>query len=304
MTLNEAQNRYINYLVSKGRHSKTIKHHNDILNKFILFVSPIDTVQEIRQNHVYEYHLSLLPKDYANSTLRHHLTAIKAFFEYLIKSKILLISPAVNLPTIKGKKALPRAILSEAEIRHIFSLPDTTTKTGIRNRAIMELFYSSGIRRKELCALDLYDIDLEKQEVKVSGKLGKERVVPFGNEAKKWLIRYLKEVREKQKSHSPALFLTLNKGVHRLDYYTTGSMIGQYSDQSGLKKRWTTHSLRHTCATHLLAHGANIRYIQEFLGHNKLHSTQIYTHVEIKTLEEVFKKTHPRAKESKENLKI
>jgi len=295
MTLDEAKIKYLNHLTAIGQSPGTIKIRGKVLDRFIRFVQPADTVQKIKASHVEGFALSLLPKNFADSTLCYHIGSIKGFFEYLTANKVLLINPAIHIRAPKGRKTLPRAVLNETEIRHIFTLPDTTTKHGIRDRAILELLYSSGIRRRELTGLDLYDVNLETREIKVTGKGSKQRIVPFGEEAKKWLTKYLEEVRSKQTSQSPAFFLTQKKGTRRMHHVTLNGTLRKYRIQSGLSKKWNTHSLRHTCATHLLAHGANIRHIQTLLGHSQITTTQGYTRVEITTLEKVYRKTHPHA---------
>ena len=189
---------------------------------------------------------------------------------------------------------LPKRILSEQEMKYFLSLPDIRSSKGTRDRAILELLYSTGIRRAELTGLDIFDLNIYDQTIKVSGKGKHERIVPVGRVAMQWIRRYLDKVRVNINTLDPALFIDLNC-FHRMKVTTINYIIGEYNSVSRLKKRVTPHVFRHTCATHLLQNGAGIRYIQELLGHASPATTQIYTRVVIKDLKEVYMRTHPRA---------
>jgi integrase/recombinase XerD len=193
----------------------------------------------------------------------------------------------------KQSRHLPKA-LSLARIRRLLSVPDTTRPMGIRDRAILELFYTCGIRRTELVQLDRDDLDLEQQVLRVErGKGGRGRILPVGTQAAEWLERYLAISRPQLavSDSEPALFLTGYGDRFSVGYM--GNLVRKQMDQAGIPKGGSCHLLRHSCATHMLDGGADIRCIQALLGHARLDTTQIYTHVSIQSLQDVHRRTHP-----------
>ena len=203
-------------------------------------------------------------------------------------------NPCGDLPLPrKQSRRLPKS-LSHQRIRDLLNVPDTTDPLGIRERTILEVFYTSGIRRTELVQLTVEDIDLEQGVVRIEqGKGGKGRIVPLGEQACHWLHRYLMEVRPLLlvDPHTTALFLTGYGDRFSSGYM--GTLVRKMMDQAGIPKGGSCHLLRHSCATHMLEGGADIRMIQQLLGHARLDTTQIYTHVSIHALKEVHRKTHP-----------
>ena len=231
------------------------------------------------------------------STQRGRLTTLKDWFRWLTRQNVILHNPASELELPRPEKRLPQEALSLAEITRLLAIPDVTDPLGVRDRAMLELFYSTGLRRAELCRLDLADLNTERRTLHVrQGKGKKDRIVPVGGRALAWLERYLKEVRPRLclDTRTQTLFLTGYGAAFNPDVLSR--MVAGWLKQAGLKRRSCCHLLRHSCATHMLENGADIRFIQQLLGHAKLDTTAIYTEVSIKQLQEVHARCHPSAK--------
>jgi len=224
------------------------------------------------------------------------LATLRTFFRYLKREGIIQKNPAKMVATPKGGKDLPHALTVDEAFR-LLDAPDTTTPVGCRDGAILEFLYSSGLRVGELTSLNLVDLDLGGGMVRVLGKGGKERLVPIGSKAVEALRSYLArrgELMEQGKNPPPYLFLNYRGG--RLTPRSVGRMIKKYRLHVGIMKETSPHTFRHSFATHLLDAGADLRGIQELLGHASLSTTQKYTHVSSAKLMEVYDRTHPRAR--------
>lgn len=230
-------------------------------------------------------------------TVARKLAALRSFFKFLVKRKISSYNPALNVASPRLPRKLP-VFLDEQAVEKMMDLPDTTTLEGVRDRALLELFYSTGIRLAELIGLTLDDVDVRNDTIKVLGKGKKQRIVPFGRKAKESLIEYLRRRRtigipSAGQRDDRVVFLSSRglrmypKGVYRI----INKYIGLVSE---LEKR-SPHVLRHTFATHMLNRGADLRAVKELLGHESLSTTQLYTHVTIARLKEIYKQSHPRA---------
>jgi integrase/recombinase XerD len=186
--------------------------------------------------------------------------------------------------------------LTPDEVNRLLAVPDINDPLGVRDRAMLELFYSCGLRRAELCQLQLADLNAERRTLRVFGKGKKDRIVPVGLRAMQWVERYFREVRPRLclDTRTQALFLTGYGGAFNPDVLSR--MVSAWLRQAGLKRKGCCHVLRHTCATHMLENGADIRFIQQLLGHEKLDTTAIYTEVSIKQLQEVHARCHPSAR--------
>ena len=201
------------------------------------------------------------------------------------------------------EKRLPQAVLTLPEVERLLAVPDVTDPLGIRDRTMLELFYSTGIRRTELCRIELPDVNTERRTLHVRlGKGKKDRVVPIGARAVHWLEHYLQAVRPRLclDTRTQALFLTGYGGPFNPD--VVSRMVAAWLAKAGLKRKGCCHILRHTCATHMLENGADIRFIQQLLGHEKLDTTAIYTEVSIKQLQEVHARCHPSARPQNEGF--
>jgi integrase/recombinase XerD len=238
------------------------------------------------------------------STQRVYLNAVRSFFSFCTAERIVLLDPARNVELPRVGRRLPRGVLSPKEMRAVLRAPNLTTYTGLRDRAILETFYSTGIRHMELLRLRVCDVDLERGYVTVlQGKGKKDRVVPLGKVAAHFIREYLTKARPHMLRGSDApesrLFLSINGTP--LAQQSLYGVIHRVAKIAGLEKRLFPHGIRHTCATAMLRGRADIRYIQQLLGHESLSSTQIYTHVEIGDLKRVHARSHPRELEVPED---
>ena len=226
-------------------------------------------------------------------TQYNRLVHVKSFFRWLARERYLLYNPASELEMPRLTRRLPTAVLTVSEVEAVLAQPDLSTPLGLRDRAILETFYSTGMRRKELIGLDLYDVDAERGWMAIRhGKGGKDRVVPIGERALAWIGKYLDEVRCELVVSPGERALFLSKQGTRLSGHFTHT-VRRYLVASGVRDRGGCHLFRHTCATLMLERGADIRTIQEILGHAKLENTQIYTHVSIHQLKKIHAATHP-----------
>ena len=222
------------------------------------------------------------------------LVPVRALFKWLCRQNLLLANPAADLELPRAEKRLPRHVLTAAEAERVLGLPDVAEPLGLRDRAILEAFYSTGMRRMELLGLKLYDLDQERGTIFIrQGKGKKDRMIPMGERAFAWVRRYLEEAR-------PSLALTPDDGVVFLTNVGLSfepnrltQLVRDYVDAAEIGKTGSCHLFRHTCATLMLEGGADIRFIQQLLGHEKLETTQIYAQVSIRMLKEVHTRTHP-----------
>lgn len=236
-------------------------------------------------------------KPLAAYTRMARLVPLKLFFHYLTEMGMMIVDPTSRVQLPRVRRALPRVILSLNEVERLLSQPDDSTPVGLRDRAILELLYSTGIRNSELRFTRLSDLDLDAQELRVLGKGGKSRIVPIGQVAASVISRYLLESRPiLDKEASEFLFVGVRSKC--LEQSCLSRMVTNRAKQARLKawKAVSCHVLRHTCATHLLRASAPLRAIQELLGHKSLSSTQIYTRVDISDLKRVHARCHPREK--------
>lgn len=322
MTFEQARAEYLRHITAKQYARQTKYLHMHYLDKFILFVKEkqCEDMNDIRRQHLEEYieivqkkQNPLTGKALSQSCIFHHIQGARLLLNHLYKSKQILVNPAAFIQRIKNKRILPKNIPSEAEMKKIIELPDTRELKGIRDRAIMELMYSTGLRRQEVFNLNLYDINLQERTVRVNkGKGNKDRVVPLGSSACKWVQRYIEEGRNKSlhfrcrgkplKSNlNPALFMEY-RGL-RLTANGLLILVSKYIRQIKPNAKQACHLFRHAFATHMLKHQANLRAIQEILGHQRISTTEIYTHIKPEDLKTMLKKSHPHGR-LKKNKKI
>lgn len=229
----------------------------------------------------------------ARSTFR-ALSALRGFYGYAARHLSLRTDPTTDLAGPRAGLSLPRAI-EESEVESLLEAPDVSAPLGLRDRAMLELLYASGLRVSELVGVPRDRVDLDAGILRVSGKGGRERLVPFGRSAAQWLARYLAHVRPTlDRRGSPSLFLTSRGGPMTRQRFW--QVIGAYGRKAGIRRRLTPHVLRHSFATHLLEHGADLRALQMMLGHADVATTQIYTKVSRGQLRRVYDQFHPRAR--------
>lgn len=235
------------------------------------------------------------PAPLSVKTLAAEASVLRSFFSWLVRRRVLLFNPAENLVLGDRTEPLPKTVLTEKEVQALLVTPGLDA-AGLRDRAILETLYSTGLRRAELCGLDLYDLDAAGELVRVRrGKGGKDRYVPIGAHALAALRRYLHQARPELVAtpKEPALFVATTSG-HRLGRQVLNYIVRKHGEAAGLAKRVTPHVLRHTCATHLLQGGAGLRHVQAILGHASIATTQIYTRVAVEDLAAVHRRHHPR----------
>jgi len=299
--VNALINQFIDYIaLERGASPHTCRAYRKDLELFAVFlrekglsadVATIDHLTiRLYLGHLYQ------GKRLKRASMVRKLATLRTFFRYLKREGIIGKNPAKMVATPKGGKDLPHALTVDEAFR-LLDVPDGTSPLGSRDQAILELLYSSGLRVGELTSLNLEDLDLGGGMVRVMGKGGKERIVPVGSKATAALSSYLArrgELMEQRRSAPPYLFLN-NRGG-RLTPRSVARMIKKYLPQGGIVKETSPHTFRHSFATHLLDAGADLRGIQELLGHASLSTTQKYTHVSSAKLMEVYDRTHPRAK--------
>ena len=301
--LEEYGQKYREHLTVLSLAPGTVKGHCFYLNRFFRYLASVgiteitavnrDTVGDY-QAHCYE---EINGKGEPNSVAAQNnaLKVVKGFFRFLHENDYLAGDPAKDVGYARQPKRLPRSILTQAEMRRLLHAPDTKTTIGYRDRTIIEVLYSSGIRKEEINSLQLADVDYNDGFVRVnSGKGNKDRVVPLGRIACRYLENYVKAVRPAliRDPHDNSLFLSLRGG--RLSKNVVWELVRGYARKARLKKAVSPHTFRHTCATLMLRNKANIRHIQEMLGHASLDTTQIYAQVSIADLKAVHSKCHPR----------
>lgn len=226
-------------------------------------------------------------------TRARRLSSLRRYYRYLLREKLIERDPAMRLEAPRLGRSLPKS-MSERDVETLLAAPDTATTLGLRDRAMLEVLYATGLRVSELVALELTEINLRQGVVRVMGKGGKERLVPLGEEAMDWLERYLAEARGDIARGRPsaALFLTRRGGAMTRQAFW--HLIRRYAARGGISPVPSPHTLRHAFATHLLNHGADLRVVQMLLGHSDISTTQIYTHVASERLKNLHARHHPR----------
>jgi integrase/recombinase XerD len=301
----ELTSRFIRWMEVQNWSKVSIKTRRYYLNRFVEWCEersierPSEVTPEILER--YKRHVHIYRKKDGKSLTIHSqrvvLTPAKTFFQWLFKNKLLLFNPAADMELPKRGKHLPKNVLTESETEVVLAQPDVSELMGLRNRAILETLYSTGMRRAELCNLQLYDIDAGRGLVMIRrGKGDKDRFVPIGERALKWIAKYVSDVRPihiKNQSDGP-LFVSYRGGPLKPD--SVSKITKHYIGEANLGKQGSCHTFRHTSTTLMLEGGADVRYVQEMLGHAELSSTQIYTKVSIRKLKEVYEKTHPAGK--------
>jgi len=226
-------------------------------------------------------------------TVARNLVTVRNFLKFLYEENVIPANPAELVDTQKIGKPLPK-VLTEQEVDALLAAPDTASPLGLRDKAMLETLYASGLRVSELVNLPLRALNLEIGLLRVIGKGNKERLVPIGDEAADWLTRYLQQARPVLLNHrtSPAVFVTNRGGPMTRQHFHL--LVDRYGKAVGIKRKISPHVLRHSFATHLLEHGADLRSVQEMLGHADLSTTEIYTHINRERLKKVHTHHHPR----------
>ena len=305
-TLASLSDRWIEKMKMRAYSPRTAEHHVWIMRVFLAWAQGrgLSRPDEIDKPilEAFQRWLWAFRKDngepLAINSQRGRLISLQSFFAWLCRENILRANPAADLELPRRQpRSLPRA-LALAEVETILGVPDTTDPLGVRDRAMLETLYSTGLRRRELVNLDMTDIDRARGVVLVrKGKGGKDRMTPIGEIAMHWIERYLAECRPLLETNAAERALFISGYGERLNAGYVGNHVRRMFDRAKIGKNGSCHLLRHSCATHLMENGADIRTIQELLGHARLDSTQVYTAVSINLLRETHARCHPRGRE-------
>ena len=298
MTLQDNLADYLRYAqVERGLSENTIASYRQDLQTFLDFLVKVkQNTWEVEAVEIDLFLGKLRDEGKATSSISRMLSSLRKFYQWLLRQDIIKSDPLVKIDSPKQEKRLPLA-LSEAEVDKLLVQPNIKKASGIRDRAILETLYATGMRVSELINLQMGDLHQDIKLIKVLGKGSKERLVPISNVALSWIDEYDKQVRQKQilKAGSFTDTIFLNQRGGKLSRQAVWQLIKKYCQTAGITKNVTPHTLRHTFATHLLENGADLRVVQELLGHSDISTTQIYTNLTQKHIMEVYRNTHPRA---------
>ncbi|MDX8431149.1 MAG: tyrosine recombinase XerC [Candidatus Algichlamydia australiensis] len=299
--LNQASKEYLQMLQAvKDASSHTLRNYEIDLEKFIATLPPLVKLESVTPRQVRTFLMEMTMEGLAKRTIHRRLSSLRSFFKFCLQQGWLNKSPMEEIGAPKLDKPLPKSV-SYQEVERLFAQPETKEILGFRDRVILELFYSSGLRLSELVGLNREDCDFNSHRLRIRGKGKKERIVPMTKTAAKWIrnyldhpLRHVDEKERKAERDNQAIFL--NKWGNRLSDRSVERLVKNYLRQSGLAEKITPHTIRHSIATHWLENGMDLKTIQRLLGHSNLSTTTIYTKVSTKLKREVYEKAHPRAK--------
>jgi integrase/recombinase XerD len=296
--MQEAIDKYIKTLISRGLSKHTINSYEKDLLQFKehlrkYFENNIILLEGISRLFIRDFLRDLSMKGRSNRTLARKATSIRNFFKFCETFDLISNNPAINLQIPKFEKKLPKHF-TENEIEELLNIPDLSSKFGIRNKAVLEIIYSSGLRISEVASVSITQLDLASNLVKVKGKGNKERIIPVGSKAVKAIKNYL-AIRDQFVSRDSDESLFLSKSGKPLTPDELREILDRYIRLVAKTSGYSPHSIRHSFATHLISHGADLRAVQEMLGHSNLSTTEIYTHLSLKDLKKVYQQAHPRS---------
>lgn len=288
--------KFVGFLEKDKRLSNnTLQSYKRDIDQYITFLDDINlkAIENSNKTTVIAYLMNLQKKGRATSTISRNLASIRSFYQYLSRIKVIEADPTTNLESPKAEKKLPQ-ILSTKEVELLLDQPKCNDLKGYRDKAMLEVIYATGIRVSELISLDLDDINVEVGFIRCN-KGSRERIVPLGSLAINALKEYIDKARYLMIADVKEKALFVNVNGRRLTRQGFWKIIKQYKNQAKINKEITPHTLRHSFAAHLLENGADLRSIQEMLGHSDISSTQIYAQIAKNKIKDVYKKTHPRA---------
>ena len=299
--MNEVSKRYFQefklYIeVEKNFSKHTVSAYSSDILSFLIWLNN-KSISDVSYSTIREYLLYIQQFNYSKTTTARKIASLRTFYRFLYREKVIETNPAIGIHSPKRGKSLPE-FLTEKEIDNILNKINMDSPAGYRNRTILELLYATGMRISELSSLNFENLNLEENEIKVFGKGSKERIVLVSERAKRFLETYLKTVRylifktDNTKQNDPVF---INKTGYRLQPQSVRSAIRDVVDKIELPKHVTPHVFRHSFATKLLENGADLRIVQELLGHSSISNTQIYTHVSTERLKQSYNSAHPRA---------
>lgn len=290
--------KFIKYLNNEKRYPNTTitSYTKDLDNYYGFIMAKKINYQTITKEEIRSYLKYLDELKYSKSTISRILSTLRHFYTYLVTNNIVKTNQFKLIRNPKEDKKLPNFLQSD-ELDKIFSSIDTSTPLGLRNRLIIELLYATGLRVSEITSLKIEDIDINNREIRVYGKGGKERIALFGDYAKKYLNEYLSTARNELLNVKSSKYLLINHNGEELTSRGVEYIIDEIVKECALKHNISPHVLRHTFATDMLNNGADLKSVQELLGHSSLSTTQIYTHITNERLRSVYLKSFPRQHE-------
>ncbi|WP_294092401.1 site-specific tyrosine recombinase XerD [Pseudoalteromonas sp.] len=278
--------------LEQGVSENTLAAYRSDLEKFCQFIKDKDLLA-VSSDDIEAYLAYRVDQGLKSRSTARSISALKRFYQYFVREKVIADSPMVNIAQPKAGQSLPKT-LSEAEVEALLAAPDIEDPMGLRDKAMLELLYATGLRVTELVGLRMEQINLRQAVVFVKGKGNKERLVPLGEEAMYWLEQFLKVGRSQMIKHATDFVFPSKRGIG-MTRQTFWHRIKHYAILASVESPLSPHTLRHAFATHLLNHGADLRVVQMMLGHSDLSTTQIYTHVANERLKSVHEQHHPRA---------
>jgi len=294
--MNDRLANFIKYLEeSRGLSKNTIDSYSRDLRQFKTYLEDHGLIyfKDVTETTILTYMLFLQNKNKSNATISRGISSIRALYTYLVNNGIASTDPTTNIEAPKAEKKLP-SILTLGEVETLINQPDDTNSMGKRDKAMLELLYATGLRVTELVSLDSSDIKLDLGYIKCNSTNGNSRVIPFGKMAKKALVRYVNEARADIAVEDETAFF-VNYFGKRLTRQGFWKIIKRHTEHAKIEKKITPHTLRHSFATHLIQNGADIKSVQEMLGHSDISSTQLYLQLSDNKLKDVYKNAHPRA---------
>ncbi|MFT9495578.1 site-specific tyrosine recombinase XerD [Anaerosolibacter sp.] len=288
---------FIDYLANVKELSRnTLDSYKRDISQYISFLDErnIDDIRYTNKTTIITYLLYMQKNGKATSTISRNLASIRSFYQFLVNEKYIDRDPTINLESPKSEKKLP-SVLTLNEVELLLTQPNEGNEKGIRDKAMLELLYATGIRVSELVSLNYCDLNLDMGYIKCKNSGTKERIIPIGSMARKAVERFIKECRFSLVRDESEQALFVNYHGTRLTRQGFWKIIKMYTQKAKIGKKITPHTLRHSFATHLLQNGADLRSVQEMLGHSDISTTQIYTQITKNKIKEVYNKTHPRA---------
>ncbi|MBW2092719.1 MAG: site-specific tyrosine recombinase XerD [Deltaproteobacteria bacterium] len=282
--------------VERGLASNTVEAYGRDIRRFLDYLKSQDVAgpESANRSNIMSYLVFLSQAKLSARSRARALSALKSFYSFLMNENIVQKNPASDLETPRSLFHLPQ-ILTFEEVEALLSAPDISLPSGLRDKAMLELMYATGLRVSELISLEMAHLNMEAGYLRTMGKGSKERLIPLGEEARDWIKQYLSEARSEWAKRVLSPYLFLNRRGTKLSRQYFWRKIKDYSLIAGIRKKISPHSLRHSFATHLLERGADLRAVQLMLGHADIATTQIYTHVTRERLKQVHQQYHPRA---------
>ncbi len=290
-------NNFIDYLNDERELSKnTLESYKRDINQFYDYLNEmqISDLKDISKTTIITYLLYLQKKGRATATISRSLASIRSFSQFLMNNKYISKDPTLNLESPKSEKKLPN-VLTLKEVELLLAQPDSISQKGIRDKAMLELLYATGIRVSELVALNWESLNLDMGYLKCNGNNCRERIIPIGSMAKNAIDNYINNCRKALIKNDDEQSLFVNYHGTRLTRQGFWKIIKTYTQKAKINKKITPHTLRHSFATHLIQNGADLRSVQEMLGHSDISTTQVYTLITSNKMKDVYNKSHPRA---------